>query len=102
LRRRSHASMDVDPYALPGTNCLKNRLGLIDDRLLAIAESRLVSIRDVQAARTSIPGNYGIDHLQKFHRFLFGDVYEWAGRTRTVDISKPGGNFCHWRFVATR
>ncbi|MFC5922642.1 Fic/DOC family protein [Micromonospora vulcania] len=46
-----------------------------------------------------IPGNYGLDHLQAFHQKLFGDLYEWAGQTRIVDISKPGARFCHWRFI---
>ena len=38
-------------------------------------------------------------HLQEFHRFLFRDLYDWAGKTRTVDISRDGIPFCSWRFV---
>jgi cell filamentation protein len=91
--------MADDPYSWPDTDCLVNKLGLTDSASLLQAEARLVSIRDVQASRTILPGNYGLAHLQKFHRVLFGDVYEWAGRTRTVDISKPGARFCHWRFI---
>ncbi|MEU4790921.1 Fic family protein [Micromonospora tulbaghiae] len=89
----------TDPYCWPGTDCLANRLGLRDATVLHEVEFRLVSIRDVQAARSTIPGNYGLGHLQAFHRHLFGDVYSWAGQTRTVDISKPGARFCHWRFI---
>ncbi|GGN29483.1 cell filamentation protein [Actinoplanes campanulatus] len=89
----------TDPYLSPGTDCLKNKLGLTDPERLREAEFRIVSIRDVQISRTSIPGGYGLAHLQSFHRFLFQDLYEWAGRTRTVDISKPGARFCHWRYV---
>lgn len=88
-----------DPYAEPGSDCLSNKLGITDPEMLAEAEFRLVSIREVQASRSSIPGNFGLGHLQKFHHFLFRDVYTWAGKTRTVDISKPGGHFCHWRYV---
>ncbi|MGV9214733.1 Fic/DOC family protein [Micromonospora sp. RB23] len=88
-----------DPYCWPGTDCLKNKLGITDPDLLREAEFRLTSIREVQASRMIIPGNYGLDHLQTFHRQLFGDLYEWAGQTRTVDISKPGARFCHWRFI---
>lgn len=80
-----------DPYCWPGTDCLVNKLGLRDAAALREAEFRLVSIRDVQAARSILPGNYGLGHLQAFHRHLFGDVYGWAGQTRTVDISKPRG-----------
>jgi cell filamentation protein len=89
----------VDPYLTPGTECLANRLGITDPVVLAAAEFKIVSVRDVQVARTSIPGGFGLAHLQAFHRFLFQDIYEWAGKTRTVDISKPGALFCHWRFV---
>jgi cell filamentation protein len=88
-----------DPYEQFGTGCLANKLGITDPDVLAVAEFRLVSIRDVQAARASIPGNFGLAHLQKFHHFLFRDVYSWAGKTRTVDISNPGAHFCHWRYV---
>ncbi|GAA2604079.1 Fic/DOC family protein [Paractinoplanes durhamensis] len=88
-----------DPYTQPNSDCLINKLGLTDANKLADAEFRLVSIRDVQAARASIPGDFGLSHLQEFHRFLFRDVYEWAGQTRRVDISKPGAYFCHWRYV---
>ncbi|MFG1949708.1 Fic/DOC family protein [Micromonospora sp. NPDC048830] len=70
----------------------------MDSRLLFEVEARLVSVRDVQIARSTIPGDYGLAHLQRFHKVLFGDVYAWAGQTRTVDISK-GVLFCHWRFI---
>jgi cell filamentation protein len=88
-----------DPYEQPGTNCLANKLGITDPGVLAAVEFRLVSIREVQAARVSIPGNFALSHLQRFHGFLFQDVYSWAGKTRTVDIGKPGARFCHWRYV---
>jgi cell filamentation protein len=29
------------------------------------------------------------------HRYLFRDVYEWAGELRTIDISKGGHLFAH-------
>ncbi|SCG80653.1 cell filamentation protein [Micromonospora echinaurantiaca] len=87
-----------DPYCWPGTECLQNKLGVMDPIVLLEVEARLVSVRDVQIARTTIPGDYGLAHLQRFHRALFSDIYDWAGQTRTVDISK-GVRFCHWRFV---
>ena len=33
--------------------------------------------------------------LQKIHEMLFGDVYEWAGKIRTVRISKGETVFCY-------
>ena len=97
--RRSPGFAVPDPYCIADTECLRNKLGITDPAVLADAEARIVSIRDVEAARTTIAGDYGLGHLQRFHRFLFRDVYDWAGTTRTVDISKPGARFCHWRYI---
>jgi len=88
-----------DPYSIPGTDCLANKLGVADADELREVEAQLASIRDIQISRVSVPGSYGLAHLLRFHEILFSDVYDWAGRTRTVDISKPGVYFCSWRFV---
>jgi cell filamentation protein len=89
----------IDPYCWPENDCLLNKLGIRDPEKLRRVEARIVAVRDVQIATATIPGEYGLEHLKEFHGRLFGDVYEWAGATRTVDISKPGAKFCHWRYV---
>jgi cell filamentation protein len=35
----------------------------------------------------------GIDTLFEIHRYLFKDIYVWAGKKRTVEISKDGKQF---------
>jgi cell filamentation protein len=62
-------------------------------------EFRIVAIRDVEAAREPIPGEYNLEHLKDVHRHLFRDLYDWAGETRTVDIAKPGARFAHFRYI---
>lgn len=32
-------------------------------------------------------------HLKAIHKYIFQDIYEWAGRVRTVEIGK-GNLFC--------
>jgi cell filamentation protein len=34
-------------------------------------------------------------HYRAIHRHIFGDVYAWAGRIRTVRISKGNSMFCY-------
>ncbi len=91
--------MTDDPHCWPGSDCLRNKLGIRDLTLLRRAEARIVSARDVLVARDTIPGEYDLEHLKAFHRQLFGDVYDWAGETRTVDIALEGSRFGHWRFL---
>lgn len=89
----------TDPYLIPGIECLKNKLELTDPVLLREFEARIVSIRDVQLARETLPGEYNLAHLQAFHKALFQDVYPWAGKIRTVNISKDRSMFAAWQFV---
>jgi len=39
-----------------------------------------------------IKGKFDVAHLRSIHKFIFQDVFVWAGEFRTVNISK-GGNF---------
>jgi cell filamentation protein len=36
-----------------------------------------------------------VRHYRAVHRHLFQDVYRWAGKTRTIRISKDGNPFCY-------
>lgn len=36
---------------------------------------------------------YSTDDIQKIHKYLFQDVYSWAGQYRKVNISKSGNPF---------
>lgn len=89
----------TDPYTW-SDGCLRNKLDIRDRRVLAVIEARIVTVRDAVLARETLPGEYNLEHLQRFHYELFRDVYDWAGETRTVDIAKVDVQFCHWRFVA--
>jgi cell filamentation protein len=86
--------VDDDPYVWPGTDCLRNRLGIRDREELHTAEHEIVRARRLELDRKDLPGDYDTDHLRAFHRYLFQDVYDWAGEFRAGDISKDGQQFC--------
>ena len=83
-----------DPYALPG-GVLRNRLGIEDPAELELAEADITGARLVALDLFDLPGKYDLDHLRAFHRFIFADIYDWAGALRTVDIVKRDF-FCRW------
>ena len=37
-------------------------------------------------------------HLKAIHKYIFQDLYEWAGKERTVEIGK-GNLFCPTMFI---
>ena len=82
-----------DPSVYPGTDVLRNHLGIREAADLAEREAALSVIRIAQLERRFIPGGYDLAHLQATHRYIFGDVYPWAGELRTVRIVKGGDLF---------
>ena len=92
---------DDDPYLDAASGVLKNRLGIADAATLEQAEAALVATRSYELSTTALTGRFDIDHLRAIHRYLFGDVYEWAGQFRTIDISKGGNLFAHHSHIAS-
>lgn len=82
-----------DPYVYPGSTVLRNLPELQDVDALAEHEAQATTLRLAQLAESGLEGAYDLPHLQKFHRFIFQDVYAWAGELRTVPLAKPGSMF---------
>lgn len=81
-----------DPYCYPGTNVLRNRLGLRDQAQLDDFEALVT----VQRSEEPLPGGrLGYAHYRAIHKHLFQDVFAWAGEVRTVRISKGLSVFCY-------
>lgn len=80
-------------YCYPESNVLINKLNIQDADALHTAEREITSLRLAAAKMQPIKGKFDMKHLQKIHRYVFGDVYEWAGKLRHVDIAK-GNQFC--------
>ena len=76
-----------DPYVYEGTNVLINRLDIKDEKALDKAETELAIFAIEQLKLDSFTMNSILDAL-KIHKYLFGDLYEWAGNPRTIDIYK--------------
>ncbi|HUE02470.1 MAG TPA: hypothetical protein VMR62_23075 [Bryobacteraceae bacterium] len=93
---------DNDPYLDPATGVLNNRLGITDEAVLEQAEADIVATRSYQLSQTPLKGNFDLAHLRAIHGRLFGDVYEWAGELRTIDISKGGARFAHYGHIEKR
>ncbi|WP_131748050.1 Fic family protein [Frankia sp. Cppng1_Ct_nod] len=91
--------MDDDPYCWPGTNCLRNKLGIRDAEELAAVEHTIVGLQRIRLTTRSLPGAFDTAHLQRFHRALFGDIYDWAGTIRNIRMAKGTSTFCLPQFL---
>jgi len=91
--------MSSDPYVYPGTTVLKNIPGIRNQEILDRFEADRVGQRSLELIERPLSGLFDIEHLQGIHRYLFQDVYEWAGDFRTVDIAKGNSYFAHVPYI---
>jgi cell filamentation protein len=85
----------IDPdytYTDPKTGVLRNLADITDPQDLLFFESAAV-IKRAGELETKPIVIQSAATLLEIHRYLFQDVYRWAGQKRTVEISKQGKPF---------
>lgn len=73
---------------------LENKLNITDSSELARTEERISKTKAVELFERGILDNLiagSFESLSKIHKYLFGEIYNFAGEIRTVNIAK--GNF---------
>ena len=85
-------------YCYQDSCILKNKLGIKNKEQLEEAERNITALRILQLKTGELRGEPNFKYLCKIHKHIFGDIYSWAGKIRTVDISK-GNMFCNSQFI---
>ena len=75
-------------YCYHDTNVLKNKLNIRDLDTLKQFEEEIVSAKSYELIINPISGHFSKTHLFNIHRYLFGDVYSFAGKIRREQIYK--------------
>lgn len=89
-----------DDYCYPGTTVLRNKENIRDHDALMVAEREITSIKLLMLREKPMHGQYGFSHLCSIHRFLFVDLYSWAGEVRTGEFLMKGGTlFCRGQYI---
>lgn len=86
-------------YCYPDSFVLKNKLNITDGVLLEEAERNITALRILELRQHPPEGIMDFHYLQLLHRYIFGDIYVWAGEIRSVNINK-GTMFCNHLFIA--
>ena len=76
-----------DIYLQDNSNVLKNKLGITDENALDKAESMMVRTRMALLYNSGF-SEFSTTGICKLHKILFGDVYDWAGKYREINIQK--------------
>lgn len=75
---------------------LKNKLGITDSAELAKAEERISKIKALELFENGVLDTFEVGTfkgLAAIHKYLFDEIYEFAGQIRTVNMAKGSFRF---------
>lgn len=75
-----------------GNKLLRNLPGITDPEEMNRVETDLLKELYLQVFN-SFPEELNFETICQWHRVWLGNIYSWAGQTRTVDMSKPNIRF---------
>ncbi|MBP3746349.1 MAG: Fic family protein [Ruminococcus sp.] len=78
----------------PDTTVLVNKLDIREQSLLSEAESIIATSCSALIEKEMSFEGVDFDYYRNIHRIIFGDLYEWAGSLRKINMSKKGTVFC--------
>ena len=73
---------------------LINKFDIRDEKELEMMERNLTSYLMAQATIEIPFENVDFDFYKNLHKYIFNEIYDWAGTIRKVDMSKKGTRFC--------
>lgn len=77
----------ADPYLYSDVPVLRNSLDIKDEKTLDLIEAEQSRANMMLLYEQGFQ-NFSPEGLQDIHRFLFGDLYDWAGKFRIINIEK--------------
>lgn len=77
-----------DYYLYDDVNVLKNLLNIKNEEQLEKAEADITYIKLLDIDDNVMSKVFDYTHLKNIHKYIFGDIYEWAGKERCINIVK--------------
>jgi cell filamentation protein len=101
MKKYDYTYNGTEDYCYPGTDVLKNKLGIRDDGDLTIAEREITSLKLLMLYNMPTAREFNLDSLCRIHQIICDDIYEWAGQIRKGEfLSKGGSIFCRGPYIA--
>ena len=86
-------------YCYKGTNVLVNKMNIKDPIALKNYETSVIGLKLMALSKQVITGKFDVSHFVSIHKFLFEDIYPFAGLFRTENIAKDCFQFAEWEYI---
>ena len=86
-------------YCYENTDILINKLEIKDIKKLQTYEAKITAAKLLGLRKQGITGEFDIKHLKQIHKYLFEDIYFFAGEFREENISKGEFRFAQFQYI---
>ena len=86
-------------YCYEGTNVLINKFNIRDNKTLQEVEKKIVLTKLFELHKNKQIGDFSKSHFVSIHKYLFEDIYPFAGKFRTENIAKDYFSFAEWEYI---
>ena len=86
-------------YCYPNSNVLINKLDIKNTKDLQYYEAKITAAKSLSLRQQGITGDFDKKHYQEIHKYLFEDIYPFAGKFREENISKGEFRFAQWEYI---
>lgn len=83
----------ISAVCYANTTCLINKLNIQNEKLLSEIEADITFAKATAWETAPLSEQFDFEHYKMIHKYLFEDLYDWAGQIRTINISKKGTDF---------
>ena len=86
-------------YCYKESDVLVNKFDIRDNKKLEEIERKIVLAKLYELRQNNRIGNFDVNHFVGIHKFLFEDIYPFAGLFRTENIAKGNFSFAEWEYI---
>ena len=86
-------------YCYKDSDVLVNKFDIHDNKKLEEIERKIVLAKLYELRQNRQIGNFDIPHFVGIHKFLFEDIYPFAGLFRNENIAKGNFSFAEWEYI---
>ena len=86
-------------YCYKNSNVLINKLDIHNTKDLQYYEAKITAAKSLGLRQQGITGDFNIKHYLSIHKYLFEDIYPFAGQLREENISKGEFRFAQWEYI---
>ncbi len=89
----------VSKYCYKNSNVLINKLDIKDYKELSKYEAKITAAKSLGLRIKGITGDFDKKHYISIHKYLFEDIYSFAGKFREENISKGEFRFASFEYI---